>query len=425
MKLLFLGTSNGTCEMVKYAKSQNIYTIVTDYLTPEKSAAKRIADEFWMIDTSNIDVLEKECISNCVNAIFCGVSGYNISFCMELCKRLKLPFYSSESARKISIDKALFKQKCREIGAPVAKDYFVSDDFLEEEIKDIQYPVVVKPVDQGANLGISFCNNLAELKDAFKLVRSVSNNPAIIVERKINGEEWFSSYAIKHGEVRFLSLNAMYHEPGYPSSVYCITTTATHHIEQYLKEINPKIEELLKHIGCTEGYAWVQVMRDNDDGKFYIIEMGYRLDGDLLYLPLKNLIDYDVTKVMIDYACGINSDDNILPEPQQKAMKKIGVGQRLWTSKECTITKIEGFDIIENIPGTNVEMRRNIGDHEDIFRPLGTITYTADNIDEMIKMINLINETVHIYDENYEDVLIKFTDTETIKKAYFEGLAGY
>lgn len=424
MKLLFLGTSNGTCEMVRYAKSQKIYTIVTDYLTPEKSVAKLIADEYWMINTSDIDSLEKKCKANGVTAAFCGVSERNLTFCIELCRRLNLPFYCTKEARSISFNKAVFKQKCREIGAPVAKDYFISDEFREDEVCNIEYPVVVKPVDQAANLGISFCNNLSDLKDAFKLVRKVSTNPAIVVERMLHGEEWFSTYAIKKGKVRFLSLNAMYHEPGYPSSLYCITTTATHHVEQYLSEINPKIEELLQYIGCTEGYAWVQVMRDDDDGKFYIIEMGYRLDGDLLYLPLKNLINYDVTKAMIDFACGIEDDDNKLPEPQCHAMKKCGVGQRLWTKKACTITGIEGFDKIAEIPGVNVEMRRHIGDHEDEYRPLGTITYTSEDIDDMIQMINKINDIVHVYDENHEDILVKFTDTGTIKKAYYAGLKG-
>lgn len=36
-KLLMLGTSKASCEMIEYAKSQGIYTIVTDYLAPEKS----------------------------------------------------------------------------------------------------------------------------------------------------------------------------------------------------------------------------------------------------------------------------------------------------------------------------------------------------------------------------------------------------
>ena len=43
-KLLMLGTSYGTGLMLDYAKSQGVYTIVTDYLEPEHSPGKLMAD---------------------------------------------------------------------------------------------------------------------------------------------------------------------------------------------------------------------------------------------------------------------------------------------------------------------------------------------------------------------------------------------
>lgn len=420
-----LGTSNGSCEMVRYAKSQGIYVIVTDYLEPQKSPAKLIANEYWMINTGALNELEKKCIEEKVTAIFCGVSGFNINAAMELCKRLHFPFYCTPEALHFGRDKYDFKKICRELNVPVAKDYFLSDNFTDEDAKDVIFPIVVKPVDRGANLGISFCNNIPELRKAIKVARSVSDNPKIIIEKMLHGEEWFSTYAISNGVPRFLTLNAMYPEPSYPASCYCLTTTATSHIEQYLQEINGKIEKVLQAIGCTNGYAWVQVMRDENDGKFYIIEMGYRLDGDLLYLPIKDLLGYDVNKAMVDYACGIDSSkENPLPPPQKHALVKCGSGQRLWTKKACTITKVEGLDEIAKIPGVNVEMRRNVGDKEDIYRPLGSITFTSKNCDELAKMVDLINKTVHIYDENGEDVIIKFTDMDKVKRIYQDGLEG-
>ena len=58
-KLLMLGTCKGSIEMIKTAKKKGYYTIVTDYLEPEKSKAKLISDEYWMINTGAIDELEK------------------------------------------------------------------------------------------------------------------------------------------------------------------------------------------------------------------------------------------------------------------------------------------------------------------------------------------------------------------------------
>lgn len=61
-KLLILGTSTGSVQIVNYAKSIGIYTIVTDFFSIEQSEAKRYADECWNISTADVNQLEKKCI---------------------------------------------------------------------------------------------------------------------------------------------------------------------------------------------------------------------------------------------------------------------------------------------------------------------------------------------------------------------------
>ena len=84
-KLLMLGTSYGTCEMLRYAKSIGVHTIVTDYNEPEHSLGKQISDEYWMINTGDLDTLEAKCREEGVNAVVCGISEFNLEMCMELC----------------------------------------------------------------------------------------------------------------------------------------------------------------------------------------------------------------------------------------------------------------------------------------------------------------------------------------------------
>ena len=425
-KLLLLGSSNGTCDIVRDAQKKGIYTIVTDNLDPSISPAKQISDEQWYISTADVDKLEAKCRAENVDGILCGISGFNITKSMELCRRLNKPFYCTPDAMHFEKDKADFKKICRSVGAPVADDYFLSDALTDDEVAKVVYPVVVKPVDKGANAGISFCYNIDDLREAFKLVRKVSTNPKIVVERMLHGEEWYSSYAVVNGEVRLLALNAMYHEEGYPTNCYTITTTVSNHVEQYIKEINPHIERVLKKIGCTNGYVWVQVMLD-EDGHFYIIELGYRLDADKMYLPIKDILGYDTISSLVNLSCGLSNDDNPLPPPQTKAFKKCGCGHMLWTKKSGVITKIEGLDIIASRPGFVVDYfmpNFHEGCSCKAFRAIGTITYTADNIDEFCELIKFVNETVHVYDENGEDLIIKYTDFDYLKRVYYEGLKG-
>lgn len=425
MKLLFLGSSNGTCDLIRDAKNKGIYTIVADNLDYSISLAKQIADESWFISTADLDTLEKKCKEESVTGVLCGISGFNIAKSIELCERLNLPFYCTKDSLHFEQDKADFKKICKLVGAPVANDFFLSDDLTDEELRDVVYPVVVKPVDKAANIGISFCYNDNDLRAAFKLVRKVSSSPKIVVERMLHGEEWYSSYAIKNGEVRLLALNAMYHEAGYPTNCYTITTTVSNHVEHYIKEINPYIEKVFKKIGCTEGYAWVQVMLD-DDGHFYIIEMGYRLDSDKMYIPIKDILGYDTVGALVDLACGIQNSSP-LPQPQTKAFVKCGCGHMLWTKKSGVISRIEGLDIVSKREGFNVDYYMancHVGSYCKEYRAVGTITYTANNCDELCEMIKFINDTIHVYDENGEDIIIKFTNFDYLKQVYQEGLDG-
>lgn len=128
---------------------------------------------------------------------------------------------------------------------------------------------------------------------------------------------------------------------------------------------------------------------------------------------------------MIDYACGIDSRlSNPLPEPQTSAYVKCGAGLRFWTKKKCVISEIQGIEFLNSIPDSNLEFRRQVGEKEDIYRPLGTITLQTNNCDELCEIIDKINKTFKVLDENGDDVTIKYTDFENLKRIYKEGLEG-
>ena len=77
-KLLMLGSSKAGKELIEIARNAGWYTIVTDNLSPEISIVKKFADEFWMISTSDFDVLEEKCKQENINAVISGISTFNI-----------------------------------------------------------------------------------------------------------------------------------------------------------------------------------------------------------------------------------------------------------------------------------------------------------------------------------------------------------
>lgn len=422
-KLLMLGTSTGSVEIINRAKQRGVYTVTTDFLPKEKSPAKMVSDEFWMINTGDLAALEKKCREEKITAILSGVSEFNLDQAISLSERLGLRFYCTREAWRFSRDKEAFKRVCHKVGAPVATDYFVSENLTEEELSRIRFPVVVKPVDQCGNAGVSYCYNKDDLRVAYCHAREVSNSPKVIVERMLHGEEWYSMYAIANGEPRLTSLNAMYAQPGEPKNCYTITTTVSNHVDQYIKEINPAIERVLRAVGCTDGIAWVQVMHD-EDGHFYILEMGYRLDGEMSVIPCRELCGFDAIDWLLDTALGIDHAVEDLPKSQKEAFVKCACAMDLFTNKGGRVVEVSGFDELSGRAGYFINVHRRVGDLVDKFSTVGVITFSSENCEEMCRKIDEVNKMVHLINEHGEDMIIKYTDFDYLKRVYAEGLVG-
>lgn len=421
-KLLLLGTCFGSVEFVEYAKKQGIYTIVTDNREPEKSKSKLVSDEYWMISTANLDELEKKCKEEEITAVFAGHNEFNLEMAMQLAKRLKLPWYCSEESWHYARNKADFKRVCRDVGVPVAEDYHLTDALTEEELSRVRFPVVVKPVDQCGNYGMSYCYNKEELKKAYRYARSVSDNETVIVERMLHGQEYYATYVMAEGEIRMLYMTAMNAQPGMPNNLYSIITTGTDQISHYMKEFNPAIIKAFKKIGCREGLAWVEVILDEDD-QFYALEMAYRFGGDMIYGAVKDVVGFDAMKWMLDCVTGVKHSVEELPEQQSKAFKECVVSYEFFSNCKSTIIEIDGLEQLQQLPDVTVDFMRRPGDSVERHQIMGEITLKAENCMEMCGLIRKVNDTLKVKNENGENMAVYYTDYKGLMEMYKRGLA--
>lgn len=247
-KILFLGNSSGTYPLLNQAQKQGLYTIVTDFCLPERSPAKLISDEYWMISTNDLDSLEKKCREENIQAVISGASDFNTGMAIKLCERLGLPCYCTDTVWNDSRDKVFFKRLATQTQVPIPEDYILSSDLDQEELKKIKYPVVVKPVDFDGNKGISFCNNQEELINGYRYAASLSDRSEIIVERMLSGVELFSYYALANGDASFLSLGTRLPQPGEPKFCYSMNTTINRFTSKYLEEMDASVITMLKEL---------------------------------------------------------------------------------------------------------------------------------------------------------------------------------
>ena len=419
-KLLVLGSDYNAINVVREAKKMGLYVIVSDLMAT--SPAKELADESWLVSTTDIDLLVDKCKKNDVSALMFGASDFNINNCRTIAKRLSLPIYCDDDYTwLVARDKAMFKDICQKVGAPVATDYILTDELVREDLDKINYPVVVKPSDKSGNRGMSYCSNEDELIKAYKLARSISDNERIIVERRLYGTEYNVHYALADGEASLLYFSSTHHQSGEKENLYSFKCTTSYHLKQYIEEVNDKAIDVIKAVGCRDGIAWFDIMRDAD-GKFYLLEMGYRFGGVMTYTPYEKVSGFNTIKWMIECALGVKHKKSDLPKSLNEAYRGCAGSYHLFTVKDGVIGSVKGLDTIKELPNVWVDMPKRTGDEVRYNACMGLIGIYGEDINEMCQTLDKINNVLEVENPDGENMIIYFDDYGAIKNEYNIGL---
>lgn len=413
-KLLLMGVSTDTPYVLSYAKSLGVFTIITDNRSPEISKEKKRSDAYWMIDLKDLDQLEEMCRAEQITGIYAG----NNEFCLDqtkaLCKRLSLPFYASDEGWACSRDKEKFKRYCMECGLDVPHPYWVSS---EEEIAALPlsiFPVIVKPVDSCAQRGLFLCQNHQELQEYFEKARATSPTGRVIVEAYIDGQEVGIHYFVVDstpfliGSEDILNLQIAERKKG------TLALMPSVHFQEYIEQISDKVKNLLQKMECRNGNVFLQAIYRN--GKFYFLEMGYRLEGTALWTVCEAMYEFNPLEGMVDLALGrqLSTQAERLNMLQVDQPKKWGASYVIW-AKPGIIARIEGRNELEQlIPGTKIVWEKFfVGDRISKTNSMDQIPYGinifANSKDEIKEKIDKINQILHVYDQEGRDMLIPYT----------------
>lgn len=416
-KLLLLGGSPGSREIIQYAQSQGIHTIVTDWVAPEHSEAKKMADSYWMDSYTDYDKIERKCREEEVDAIITASSDYAIESMIELCDRLHLPCYCTKESFHYSKNKADFKEVCKKTGLNVPRDYLLTDALTEEELDQVEFPVVVKPVDQNDSIGISFCNNKEELINAYRKARSVSKNPKIIVEEKINGKEFVAYYALADGEVAFLFFHSLMAPKEFAVKSSFVASNVTPFAKDFMEQMNEKIICSLKEMGCKDNIAWVQVIM-NQNGDFYAIEMGHRFGADIIPIEYSHVGEIDIVKWAVECAMGTKHLEKDLPSGLGHAIKRYIYSYELCCGREGVVKEILGKSELMH-KNIDVKITVNIGEVVHPEMGMGCVGFCADSIDEICILIEEINQLLQINNSQGENMILQYMSAERFMKEEF------
>ncbi|MBQ4534382.1 MAG: ATP-grasp domain-containing protein [Ruminococcus sp.] len=414
-KLLVLGSNVSAVDIIEYAKSEGALTIAADFYPPERSAAKRIADENVLISTADIDALDSLIKERKIDGVLSGISEFNLLNAMELSRRNNLPFYCSRDQWERIESKELFRQLCIECNVPCPATYFTGREIPDSLWETLKYPLVMKPVDACTSAGVFICHSEAELRLHYKESLEKSNKGIIIIEEFIEGNEFTAHYAICGGKAALACIDNRYPVAIHEGDVTTIPVARIYpsvFAEDYIESVNASVVRLCEKTGVQDGILFIQGIHNPDNGDFRIFEAGLRCAGEAPYRFLKSINNQNFIHIIVDHALLGYSDYDITKETPMLEGKCCGIVS--YVAKHGTVGKITGLEeTVGAIDGIlEYENRYPVGsetpDTDTLRQLMIRFVMSCDSRQLMAESIDKINRNINVFNTENEDMVVKF-----------------
>ena len=336
-RLLILGGSDFQIPFVKRAKEMGLFVGVVDFNV--NAPAKKYADIFYNCSLKDKEVVLDYAKEFKPDGITVGMVDIANPTCAYLNKVLGLNGIDEETALKAT-NKYKMIQMFKEFNVPHPNFKYISSDEKNISI-DMEYPLIVKPIDMAGSRGIFLVHNKEELNDAIKKINLMSNNGAALVEEYMDGPEVSVEVIVKN-KIPFVA------------QVTDKTTTGSPHFAEIghlqpsqlsLEDIK-RIKEVAKQaaisIGLVNSLAHAEIKLTKNGPK--MVEIGARCGGDGIAEQLIELsTGISFVQISIDIALG---NDFIIPKNILEKSSCIGFIQ----SKHGILEKIDNVEQALNIP---------------------------------------------------------------------------
>ena len=413
-RLLIMGGMRLSCEIVKMAQAMGVYTLVADYNRIEDSPGKQIADEAIDLSVIDVDAVVSFIKGNQIDGVFVGFNDMLLPYYAEICEKTGLPCYGTKTQFETLISKDRYKSLCRQFGIPTIPEYNIDDEA-------IQFPVLVKPVDNSGSRGITICHNREQLSAAVSVGKKASGNGRVLIERYMEGREVTVFWTFHDGNSYLSAMGNRHVKQNQGKDVIPLPVGYTFpsvFLSKYRSEVEENCKNLFRYLGIKDGMMFMQCKVD--DGKCYLYDLGFRPTGSLEYKLLERVCGYNPLEMMIYYALTgrMGSEDismKVNPEFVRPAFNvsclcSPGIIREITGVEDVkSMSEVEDV-VIAHIPGEVItEQMRGLLSQIAI-RVLGTVEKKED----LLPLMKKIHETLHITGEDGMELMLPGVEIDDI-----------
>lgn len=299
-KLIILGGNRETGALVEVANGLGIHTIVVD---PNPNApAKRFAAESHELDGFDVEGIVDLAKRLRVDGVLVGVADILVAPYQQVCERLALPCYANKAVVDAFCSKDGFREACDRFGVRDIPSYLVDRHLSSNDLSNLSFPVMVKPVDSGAGVGMRVCADHAELLECIDNAIAHSKRGRFLVERYMSCDDMFAYYTFKDGEA-YLSAIAdriTTKKQGKFSPVCIAAIYPSKYAASFVEAEHPALLRMFRGLGVRNGVLNVQFFVEGDE--FFAYDPGFRLQGEAPHIPILAINGFDHREMLLNFA---------------------------------------------------------------------------------------------------------------------------
>ena len=266
--------------------------------TEDDSFCKKIADYFHPISILEKEQILEKCREIGIDGVTSIVYDYAVPTVAYVAQNMGLPGNAYEDML-IATNKYQARRAFQKAGVRSPRFAVVHQGALPD-LTDFTYPLIVKPTDRNASIGIKKVEKEDELENAVQRALELSFKKEAIVEEYITGIEVTVesiSWKGKHFPLAILEKETT----GTPYYVETAHHTPTSLSADIREKMIIEAKKALTAINYSCGGSDTEV-KINENGEVYIIELNPRMGGDYFDELIRLSTGYDYIKGVIDVA---------------------------------------------------------------------------------------------------------------------------
>ena len=325
--VLVTGGSHAEIPLINALHSLGFFVISTGMNTD--GLGHRQADLYIPADYSDKDIVLHLAKEYRVKGIVSGCNDFAYLSTSYACQCLRIGGHDNYQTSEQIHHKNTFRSILKKNNLPYPNFQLCSTKEDVEKAKDVlRLPVLVKPTDLTGGKGVALCCNWKQVFEQLDVAYSVTRQPFVLLEERIEGSNHGVSVLIKEKRVCF----AFFDNEEYFLNPYLVSGAYTpSDLKEYVKrEIINQIEILTGNLKLCDGLFHCQCIVSHD-GTPYLIDPCRRAPGDLYIKLVSYATGIDYPMAIVKSELGLSFDDEM---HYQKMNRNI--------ARECIMTDRNG-----------------------------------------------------------------------------------